>query len=220
MFVASLLATPGASQAQSWPKLPAEGKYLSVGATVYLALNIYIDSVPPNLEQLERHGNPAARPVLYLVLNDPQSYLNWPGVIRMLGYVGDGTDGQKLLDFLKALREKPKSDVEWDISYALAVLRQRKQKGADELVDQVVSPAFWRRMHFRPSNLSQGKGRLPFDLERSYLAIVALARVDLPYARAKAAEIQASIEDADEKKLYGKAIDYVLRGIANEQKNP
>jgi hypothetical protein len=149
---------------------------------------------------------------LYAILNDPDSRPYWPGVIRMLGYVGDGDDGQKVVTFLKGLHDNPGDDTVWAVSYALAVLRQRQQKGADALVDRVVRPEFWRAMHFRPTTKpARVKDKLPFELEMSRLAIEALAHVDLAYAKAKVAEVQASIDDRSQKQHYGEAVEALFR---------
>ncbi len=211
IFLLSLLVVPTTLKAQPNPDQPTEDKILSIGTTIGLALDNY-GVLSPRLDHLERRGNPAARPGLYAILNDPASDVYWPGVIRMLGCVGDGADGQKLVTFLKNLREKPSDKAVWAVSYALALLRQRKQKGADALVDEVVRPAFWRAVRFHPTTKpARVKDKLPFELEMSRLAIEALAHVDLAYAKAKVAEVQASIDDRSQKQHYGEAVEALFR---------
>jgi len=198
-----------------------EGDMLSVEETVALAKRVSDGGSSPARFALARRANPAARPVLYRILADPEQRRHWPAIVAFFGWLGQAEDVPKLVRFVESRKGSFaafEGTAVIEVGRTLSVMTARGVPSAKNAVEKMIRPDYWRDLGF-DAPAARGKGGLSMANTLAVRYLFGYAYSLDPTFEKKARKLLHGIEDPAQNELMGRQIERAIqfgRGVAEQ----
>ena len=195
---------------------PPDG-LLSVEETVKLASTIYLAPLRKEEAARRRRGNPAARPALYAIIEDPRKKLRWNHVISFFEHVGQTEDVVPLTRFIdgrRGLLETTETQTVSAVFRALAGMSARGIEEARATLDAMIRRRYWKDRPFRIRDDKGNPEALEFENDMVVCAVwgrVSAREDDFPQI---ARSVLQDVADRNQKRIMGAEIEAAIKSHA------
>ena len=131
-------------------RAPVQGQPLTVEQTLGAVFIRYEEGAPWNLFA---NANRDAKPALYRILANPGSAEHHPNAWRILGYIGDTADAEKMeqavLERYSGVLTAREAGAVQAIFAGLGLMCRRDVQQAGDIIDRMCDVDYWRNVEFR-----------------------------------------------------------------------